>query len=140
MDGEHSDDFVMVPKGELEALKQEVEQVKKNPVQNYESSLTLIESMDRLADQLSTLVTLFERTNKQMHEDYKKGFHEDGQKLDTLIHQNEKIAKGILALADKNHTHTKAPETPSYPLSQEEPTTSSESTSKSRRSMIREFS
>ncbi|MFT4249840.1 MAG: hypothetical protein ACMXYD_00570 [Candidatus Woesearchaeota archaeon] len=115
-----------------------MEREKEPSVKDYKTSLTLIESMDRLATQISKLITLFEQANKEMHAEYQQGFHQDAQKLDQLIHQNERIAKGILALAD-NHLSTN----PSYPLKSSEESTPpwkrEEEVPATRKSIMREF-
>lgn len=150
MRGEGDDDYELVAKEDLAALREEVEQLKKNPVQNYESSLTLIEAMDRLADQVSRLLELFDQANKQMHEDYQKGLHAESQKLDTVISQNEKIARGILALAEGGSADDSADAASasvesgkgSYPLRGPDEMGSapwSDSEGSSRRSLMKEF-
>jgi DNA-directed RNA polymerase beta' subunit len=151
MEGEQSDEFQLVPKSELEALRKEVEDIKNNPIKDYQSSLTLIEAMDKLADQLTALLQLFERANKEMYSDYQKGLHEDSEKLDKVISQNEKIAKGILAIVDKKHHNPsssqedqdQSPQQGQYPLKQSDDLPEApwkrEHNSVSRRSLVREF-
>ncbi len=56
--------------------------------------------MDRLASQLAHLTQLFEQANKELYDEYSAGFHEESARLDKLIAQNEKIARGVLAVAD----------------------------------------
>ena len=148
------DDYELVAKDDLATLRKEVENVKKNPVQNYESSLTLIEAMDHLADQISRLLDLFERANKEMQEDYQKGLHRESQKLDTVIAQNEKIARGILALVDRDgaakqrvqqsEQQASSDDGGQYPLrgpqsQPEAPWKDSSAHSESRRSLMKEF-
>lgn len=60
----------------------------------------LIESMDRLHDALSRMITLLENANREMYEDAQSGYHDEHAKLDRLLDQNEKIARGVVALAD----------------------------------------
>lgn len=153
------EDYELVARDDLATLRKELEEVKRDPTKNYESSVTLIEAMDRLADQVSRLLELFERANKEMHEDYAKGVHKESEKLDTVIEQNKKLARAVLALADKkiseDTTSTKQPPKEStqqdYPLrgpedlaeapwTRDETNTSSDAhKSPSRRSLMREF-
>lgn len=120
MSGE--DDYELVARDDLATLRKELEEVKKDPASSYESSLTLIESMDRLADQISQLMDLFKQANKQMHEDYSKGLHEESDKLDRVIAQNEKLARGILALADRSASQSSMQAQPTQqPSSNQQP-------------------
>lgn len=163
MSGE--DDYELVGRDDLATLRKELEEVKKDPASSYQSSLTLIESMDRLANQISQLMDLFKQANKQMHEDYSKGLHEESDKLDRVIAQNEKLARGILALADRSASQSSTQQPPpqqsspdasqqssssqppandGYPLRGPEemapaPWKESSSGSPSRRSLMREF-
>lgn len=126
MSGE--DDYELVGRDDLATLRKELEEVKKDPASSYQSSLTLIESMDRLANQISQLMDLFKQANEQMHEDYAKGLHEESDKLDQVIAQNEKLARGILALADRSaqSSSQQSPQQPSY-TNQQPPTPQSPS-------------
>lgn len=117
----NSEEYQIVNEDELKKLRSEVEQIKKNPLQDMQSSLTLIESMDRLATQVERLVQLFDQANKELYDEYSEGFKDDAKKLDKLITQNEKIAKGVLAVADL------VQRTPSRPSEAEKPSEQSES-------------
>ena len=150
MSGE-DDEYQLVANNDLEALRKELEEVKKNPTGDYASSLTLIESMDRLTEQISRLLAVFEHANQDVHEEYVQSLKQESNKLDTVIKQNERIAKGVLALADKQPSSesTQIPsqeQEGSYPLSEEPArsdkqasSSSPKPTSGSRRSLIREF-
>jgi hypothetical protein len=70
------------------------------PHKEVYASATLIESMDRLHGVLDKLVSLFENANKEVYHDYNKGLQDTDEKLNRLIAQNEKIARGVVALAD----------------------------------------
>lgn len=116
------DDYELVAKDDLATLRKELEEVKKDPASKYKSSLTLIEAMDKLANQITRLLDLFEKANKDMYADYQQGVHEESQKLDHVINQNEKLAKGILALADRDpQPKPQAPEPQPESKPQEQP-------------------
>ena len=155
------DHYELVARDDLAKLREELDEVKKDPTSSYQSSLTLIEAMDRLASQISRLLDLFEHANKEMHQDYTQGLHKESDKLDKVIEQNEKLARGILALADKHApkpqtTPKPAPEpqqstqptneqTPNYPLRGPEELSTApwesrdDLKSPARRSLMREF-
>jgi hypothetical protein len=116
-----SDDYQLVPRDELEKLKKEVADLKGRPPGDFETSANLLHAMDRLSGQIARLVRLFEEADKQLYEEYGQK-HNGDNKLDRLIDQNQKIARGVLAVADliqKEPPATKA----QYPLAQpQEPT------------------
>lgn len=115
------DDYELVSRAELDELRREVADIKKHPMHEYESSVSVIEAMDRLTSQVAHLVRIFEHANKELYDEYSKGFHDESKKLDKLIEQNEKMARGILAVADLVQNKP-APPTPTYPLQTEAPT------------------
>lgn len=104
------DEYELVSRDELDALRHEIDGLKEKP-EHLHSSASLIEAMDRLATQMSRLVHVFEQANAELYEEYSKGYHKESEKLDKLIVQNEKIARGVLAVADLVNTSS-----PGYPL------------------------
>ncbi len=93
-----ADEYEIVPRSEIEELRKEIDTIKKNPVQDYKSSLTLIEALDKLATQVGHLLELFERANQEMYADYAKGIHEESEKLTHIMRQNERIAQQLQQL------------------------------------------
>jgi hypothetical protein len=100
------DEYAIVSKKEFLALKKEIDRLKKNPLEGSESGEDLQSSIDNLNKSLNVMLEVF----KQAAEDMKLEEHEAetvgkqigpiNEKLDTLIDQNQKIAKGIVAVAD----------------------------------------
>lgn len=100
------EEYAIVSKKEFLALKRELERIKKNPLEGSESGEDLQASIDNLNKSLNVMLEVF----KQAAEDMKLEEHDTetvgkqlgpiNEKIDTLIDQNQKIAKGIVAIAD----------------------------------------
>ncbi|MBW2966902.1 hypothetical protein KY362_00290 [Candidatus Woesearchaeota archaeon] len=100
------DEYAIVSKKEFMQLKKELDRLKKNPLEGSESGENLQDSIDNLNKSLNVMLEVF----KQASEDMKLEEHETemvskqlgpiNEKLETLIDQNQKIAKGIVAVAD----------------------------------------
>ncbi|MBW2964484.1 hypothetical protein KY363_03415 [Candidatus Woesearchaeota archaeon] len=100
------DEYAIVSKKEFLALKKEIERLKRNPLEGSESGENLQASIDNLNKSLNVMLEVF----KQAAEDMKLEEHDSealskqvgplNDKIDTLIDQNQKIAKGIVAIAD----------------------------------------
>ena len=90
-------EYEILPHEELERLRNEVEQIKKNPLgKKYEGS-DLIDAVHNLTQTISTLNTIFKSTNEEMLEDFQN--HTLHNNFKTISTQNEEIAKGILSVA-----------------------------------------
>jgi len=100
------EEYAIVSKKEFLALKKEIEKLKKNPLEGSESGESLQSSIDNLNKGLNTMLEVF----KQAADDLKLEEHEAEtvgkqiapmqEKLDMLIDQNQKIAKGLVTIAD----------------------------------------
>jgi hypothetical protein len=100
------DEYAIVSKKEFLMLKRELDKLKKNPLEGSESGENLQASIDNLNKSLNVMLEVF----KQAAEDMKLEEHDSemigkqigpiAEKIDTLIDQNQKIAKGIVAVAD----------------------------------------
>jgi hypothetical protein len=100
------DEYAIVSKKEFLTLKKELEKLKKNPLEGSESGENLQSSIDNLNKSLNIMLEVF----KQAAEDMKLEEHDTeavgkqlgpiNEKIETLIDQNQKIAKGIVAIAD----------------------------------------
>lgn len=99
-------DYEIVPEKEFDALKNDVEKIKKDPIGTSVEGKALKESMDNLNDSINKLLTLFKTTAETL-----KSEEQENQvmttkivplfeKVQNLESQNEKIAKGIVALAE----------------------------------------
>jgi hypothetical protein len=100
------DEYAIVSKKEFLALKKELERLKQNPLEGSESGENLQASIDNLNKSLNVMLEVF----KQAAEDMKLEEHDSEtlakqmgpltDKIDMLVDQNQKIAKGIVAIAD----------------------------------------
>jgi hypothetical protein len=100
------DEYAIVSKKEFMTLKKELDRLKKNPLEGSESGENLQASIDNLNKSLNVMLEVF----KQAADDLKLEEHDSetlskqmgplNDKIDTLIDQNQKIAKGIVAIAD----------------------------------------
>ncbi len=88
-------EYELIPKKEVEELRKEIQELKSYlHTGNGEEGETLLSTIKELTSVFKEAVT-----------ELKKGGGESGRlggdvKMDTLLNQNEKIARGILALAD----------------------------------------
>lgn len=92
------EEYEILPKDELDYLRKEVEKLKKNPFGNSEKSRTLYDAVEDLNKTMKKLLTLFEGTQQELIEEYSKA--RPNEALGEVLDQNEKIAKGTLAIAD----------------------------------------
>jgi len=92
------DEYEILPKDELDYLRKEVEKLKKNPYGDTETGKTLLDSMQELNNSINKLISLFQTTQKELVEEYSKS--NPSETLSEILDQNEKIAKGTLAVAD----------------------------------------
>lgn len=92
------DEYELVPHNQLEFLRQEVEKIKSNPFGDSHSSKDLLSSMSELNKNVAKLVAIFETANDEIVRDYKD--QANTEKINKVMEQNEKLAKGIVAIAD----------------------------------------
>jgi len=95
------DDYELLPHEEIERLKREIDRLKRNPQSGAEST-----GVDNLNDSINSLLKVF----REAAEDMKLDEHDSvmisdkigplSEKIDKVLEQNEKIAKGIVAIAD----------------------------------------
>ena len=123
-------DYEIVPEKEFDALKNDVEKIKKDPISSSPEGKALKESIDKLNDSITKLLTLFKTTAETL-----KSEEQESQimttkivplfdKVQKLEEQNEKIAKGIVALAEmfedmKSSQKPNAPSIPEVPKREE---------------------
>ena len=100
------EEYAIVSKKEFLQLKKELDRIKQNPLDGSKSGENLQGSIDNLNKSLNIMLEVF----KQAAEDMKLEEHDTtmvskqivpiNDKIETLIDQNQKIAKGIVAIAD----------------------------------------
>lgn len=98
-------DYAIVPEEDVLKLKQDVAQIKRNPFQAYGSG-DLIESMNNMTKAINSLIDLFKTAAEEMKFEEREtetiGRRMDPlfAKIDLLVDQNQKIARGVVAVAD----------------------------------------
>jgi len=92
------EEYEILPKDELDELRNEIKKIQKNPFGDTEESKTLLDSMGALTNSINKLLALFEKTQKELLDEYEK--NNPAEALNDVLDQNEKIAKGTLAVAD----------------------------------------
>ncbi len=95
---QHPDEYELVRRDQLEHLQHEVEKIQKNPFGDSRSSKDLLSSMAELNRNVAKLVRIFETANDEIVRDYKDS--SSSEKINKVLEQNEKLAKGIVAIAD----------------------------------------
>ncbi len=91
-------EYELVPHDRLELLRHEVEKIKRNPFGDTQSSKDLLSSMDALNKNLVKLIAIFETANDEIVRDYRAGANTE--RLNKVLDQNEKLARGIIIIAD----------------------------------------
>jgi len=100
------DDYTLISSSEVSELKQDVDYLKKNPLGGTKAGRQLQESIEKLNESISDLIEIFKEAHDLMKAEEKESdviansIAPIEHKLDELVDQNQKIAKGILAVAD----------------------------------------
>ena len=96
----NDDDYELLPHKDIIELKKELEKLKKGPTPESR------DQMEKLTDSINNLLNLFKEASSQMHLEEQEGnlvsekLGPIEEKLDQILDQNQKIAEGIVALAD----------------------------------------
>ncbi len=100
------DEYTLLSSKEVSELKQDVGYLKKNPLGGSQSGKTLQESIDKLNESISELIEIFKEASDMMKAEERESdviisrIAPIEKRLEELSDQNQKIAKGILAVAD----------------------------------------
>ncbi len=98
--------YDLVPHKEVLELKKQVEEIKADPLGSTASGREMVDAMKRLSSSINELLDLFRTAVEEMKLEEKESdilvdrLDPMFEKMDTLIDQNQKIAKGIIAVAD----------------------------------------
>jgi hypothetical protein len=92
------DDYELMPHTELEYLRKEVERLKRNPLGDTQASITLLDSMNKLNISIAKLNDILAGANDDMVKAYSENSVQD--QLRKMAEQNEKLARGIVAVAE----------------------------------------
>jgi hypothetical protein len=96
--GQPSDEYELVPRNQLEYLQHEVEKLRKNPFGDTGTAKDVLTGLDMLNKSVTRLIAIFETANDEIVRDYKD--RANSEKISLVLEQNEKLAKGIVAIAD----------------------------------------
>ena len=103
------DEFEIVPKKEIEGLKKDVDGIKSDPLGSSPSGKNLTGSIDKLTKSMDGMFELFKVANKEIKEEassleFMKQlaplFENLNKKMEKILEQHDKIADGIVAIAD----------------------------------------
>lgn len=103
---EPEEDYDIVPHKRLIELEQKVDHIKQNPFASVPSGKDLVESMRALNRNLTELTGLFKTASDDIQTEQhdvnvvQQQMGPVAEKLDLLLEQNKKIARGIIAIAD----------------------------------------
>jgi hypothetical protein len=92
------DEYELMPHTELDYLRKEVERLKRNPLGDTQASITLLDSMNKLNANIARLNDILAGANDEMVKAYSDAGAQD--QLRKLSEQNEKLARGIVAVAE----------------------------------------
>ncbi|MFH1211578.1 MAG: hypothetical protein V1659_01475 [Candidatus Woesearchaeota archaeon] len=91
-------EYELLPHQEIIRLRKEIEQIKKNPFGDTDSSRSLLSTMEQLNQNLEAFLKIMQDSRQDILEEYEKS--NPSKRLDQLADQNEKIAKALLAVAE----------------------------------------
>lgn len=94
---EEDTEYEILPHEELERLRTEVSEIKKNPLGKKYGSSDLIDSIHKLSDTINSMNDIFASTNQELLDDFKE--HSMKQHFEIMTSQNEELARGILSVA-----------------------------------------
>jgi hypothetical protein len=100
------DDYTLLSSKEVSELKQDIDYLKKNPMGGTKEGKTLLESIDKLNENIEQLIEIFKEASDMVKSEEREAdvivrrIEPIERQLMELSDQNQKIAKGILAVAD----------------------------------------
>ena len=92
------EEYELLPRHEIEALKKEIERLKKHPFGETKEGETLLEAINNLNDNIKRLIDIFTKTSADLKKNY--GDTSPLEDIKEIKNQNEQIAQGIVAVAD----------------------------------------
>ena len=109
---EPSTDYDIVPHNRLLELQRQVASLKKNPYGASQEGTEMKKTMENLSKSMGDLMGIFKEAAQEMQQEdhdtnvVAKSMKPLMNKVDMLIEQNKKIARGIIAVADMVKEHT----------------------------------
>ena len=111
-----TEEYEILPHQLLQDLKSEVEALKKKLLSPDAKANELILEIESLKDSIHELTTLFQKALEQTKDDdVIKSIAVMKEKQETVVRQNETIAKGMIAISDKLDDWMKRNSAPSSP-------------------------
>jgi len=98
MDENDSDDYELLPHGQIEQLRKELMAAKKNPLREG-SGKDLHDAITKLDSSISKLVSILEDAQQDIIEEYQES--KPIEKLNQILDQNETIARALISINDK---------------------------------------
>ncbi len=92
------ENYEIVQSDELEYLRHEVEKLKRNPLGDTQASIGLLDSMNKLNDNIEKLIGIFQSANDEMVKTFNDESYQE--QLRKIRSENAKIAHGIVAVAE----------------------------------------
>jgi len=120
------EDYELLPHEELERLRQEVEQLKANPLSGVGSSDNLLQAIDNMTKSINRLLAVLQEAEQSVVREF-EGV-QPHKKLDLILDQNEKIATALLQIVSMVREQPKpepkpeprpVPQTPTLPAQQQ---------------------
>ncbi|MFH1850194.1 MAG: hypothetical protein ABH879_08520 [archaeon] len=97
------DEYELTPHKQLEQLKKEVEELRKNPFGKNSGSHDMLSAVEKLTRSIDQMNGIFKGAVHELKEGSREEKAEKrdplSKKLDKLIDQNKKIAEGIISVA-----------------------------------------
>ncbi len=125
------DDYTLLSSNEVAELKQDVDYLKKNPLGGSKEGKSLLEGIEKLNENIEQLIEIFKEASDMMKAEEResdvivKRIQPIERKMDELSDQNQKIAKGILAVADLvSSREEQRPQRPMMPPPMQKPSMS----------------
>lgn len=99
------EEYEILPHEEIQKLRQEVKELKKNPMGNVQESEDLKTAMSKLTKAMHNLIDILTKTNDEMVSEFKRTTM--SQHFQKISDQNEKIAQALLGMVQlqENNQH-----------------------------------
>lgn len=114
------DEYELLPKQEIDALKKEVERLRKHPLGDLKEGETLLDAINNLNDNIKKLIEIFTKAEADLAKQYVDSSPVGD--LKTIKDQNEQIAQGLVTVADLVKDMKESSDVPPIPPSTPKPT------------------
>lgn len=112
-----NEEYEILPHEELQKLREEVEELKRNPMGNVQESEDLKSAMSKLTRAMHHLIDILSTTNDEMVSEFKRTTM--SEHFEKISDQNEKIANALLHMVELQDQHHQPIETPPQTLGQD---------------------